>query len=251
MEWLGHTLERISYDVDPIPVLTEAQREQVIIGLYVFVMVMGVLFVFFGHRMHGNFLSSAGSAIFFVLGWSVLSSVTNYNMYLNMFLGLLISLVGVLVFHLTFWVALWFFGAWVGFVTGTSFLNIGMFGSPFFNFLWCFSFAYLGGIVSLIWKDAEILIFTSLLGGYWIAVGFDRLMLESGFTDAVNSAVYYFIRMEYSKESFVIVPKNNWFWVLLGGSLSLALVGSIVQWRFTAVINDKVKESTEVELEEA
>jgi hypothetical protein len=64
----------------------------------------------------------------------------------------------VIVFNSVFWVALWFFGAFLGFVTGVSLLNIGVSGSPLFKYLWCFSFAYFGGILSVMWRDLEIVV---------------------------------------------------------------------------------------------
>lgn len=59
-----------------------------------FVMVIGVLLVFFGQRLARSLLTSAGAFIFFVLGWAVLSSVTSYNMYIVVVMAFPISLLG-------------------------------------------------------------------------------------------------------------------------------------------------------------
>lgn len=80
---------------------------------------------------------------------------------------------------------------------------------------------------------------TSFLGSYWIALGFDRLIMHCGYTDTVSGIIYYFVRMEYSHEVFVSVPRTEWFWVLLGSSVALGVIGGLVQWRFTATLQEK------------
>lgn len=94
-----------SWDIDPVPrtsnsfklttlALTVEQREQVIIGLYVFVMVVGVLLVFFGQRLYKSLLSAVGALIFFLIGWGVLSATTSYSQWVVVAIALPISLVG-------------------------------------------------------------------------------------------------------------------------------------------------------------
>jgi len=203
----------------------------------VFIMVVGVLLVFFGHRLYRPLLTSVGSFIFFLIAWPVLSASTSYSMWITILLSIPFALAGAMVFVACFWIAMWLFGAFIGFILAASLLAFGASGSALFNYLWCFSFAYAGGITSLLWKDVVLIIVSSFLGSYWIALGFDRLICRSGFSDMVASVLYYLVRMEYHAEVFAGTVHNNYYWALLSGFFVLSFVGMLVQWRFTAVFS--------------
>jgi hypothetical protein len=64
------------------------------IGLYVFIMVVGVLLVFFGHRLHKSLLSSMGACIFFIISWNVLAATTPYSLYACLGIAFVISFLG-------------------------------------------------------------------------------------------------------------------------------------------------------------
>jgi len=105
-----------------------------------------------------------------------------------------------------------------------------------FHFLWCFAFAFGAGILTLMWQDLVLIVGTALIGSFQIGAGLDQLFFKTGFATVIPGFLSYALsfqpggtRPEYNNS----VP----FWIIFSIGIVVALLGALLQYRFTAALS--------------
>jgi len=102
--------------------------------------------------------------------------------------------------------------------------------NPLAQFLWCFTFAFTGGITALVFQKILLVFGTALLGAFMIVSGVDALWLNTKIVYLLPALIGSFFNGET-----LSLPDNinrQIFWVLVSSMLVGFIVGSILQFKF-------------------
>eukprot|EP01125_Pyxidicula_operculata_P001644 TRINITY_DN11488_c0_g1_i1.p1 TRINITY_DN11488_c0_g1~~TRINITY_DN11488_c0_g1_i1.p1 ORF type:complete len:277 (+),score=55.29 TRINITY_DN11488_c0_g1_i1:24-854(+) len=237
-------------DVDPLTMLSDDQREIFALGIPIFFTVFGFLLVFFGHKIHRSAFYSFGSILFFGIAFVVVSSEARMDdsFWKTIGISMGVGILGGILFQMTLFFVLFFVGAVPSIILAALLLS-----TPISNvmvgqisqFLWCFTFAFIGGVTALIFQKYLIILGTSLIGTYLVLGGIDTLAFQGVFDDVIMDSISSLSSTSYSSAStsnFTFPPPYldaQLFWLEISGGILLFLLGLAIQYKFTSPSSSK------------
>jgi len=103
--------------------------------------------------------------------------------------------------------------------------------TPLAQFLWCFAFMFMGGVLALIFQKVFIILGTSILGAFMIGIGLDSLWLHSGFSTIFPALITKFFG---SGNELPPITDQVPFIALTSSVCIIFLLGAVIQFRWTS-----------------
>lgn len=232
-------MENWGFALNPFAFYTFTANQVWWVGLILAILeiLFGLSLIFFGSKAMTAFLFTIASMmaslnIYIVFGGSQgEQSISTIALLIG--LCFLASLLGV---SLLVWVIppvlMFFFGAYIGGFVGLALLSFGYTGMSLYGFLFTFSFAYVGGILSVMWDDVFWCIGTALFGSLMVADAIDRPAFHCGFWNIVANHAVYILSFNPALD-LPVDERTNTFWIIFGVAALVALIGIAVQLAFT------------------
>ncbi|PVU94386.1 hypothetical protein BB561_002581 [Smittium simulii] len=191
--------------------------------------VVGLLFTFFGRKLI--------KVIIFLSGWAFVAALSLTVMYkvraptdteekralIYLICSMALGLIGGIVAVALYKVGLFLVGALGGFAIGSYILtwsSVGIFKEKWAQITFVCVLALLAGIIILVIEKPVVIMLTSLQGSYSFFVGVD-CFTKTGFKDAMVSVFSDLNRID---------DINKKIYIMLGGTALFALIGIIVQF---------------------
>jgi len=198
-----------------------------------FLILAGFTFLFFGHRLFKPTLFLAGFYFFGCLGYLFMINIEpagglNNRETVLLVASIVFGIVGGLL-AICFWkLAVALLGALMGFALAMFVLSwksggVISSGLPRAGFICALSLV--GSVIILFFQKPIIIVSTSIIGAYSMAVGVD-LFAHTGFIETTGAFL-----TSSSKASFETFETNPKIYGMLGSTALLAIIGMVAQWR--------------------
>jgi len=227
-----------------------AYNNYIVLGLNIVVLVFGLLWVFLGYRLIKIVLFLAGFVVFFFILTAILEGYAKDTLavWLRYVIAAGAGLIGGFLFVVLRKVGYFLFGFVLGVIVSAIILGAtplaGYFSSGLIPLIIILACGLVVAIATVFLSRHLLIIGTSVNGAYLVGTTADQMI--PGFKTGASSLLSHIISNFGNKISFV----GDWKpYVILGGIVLLAVIGIIVQYRFTAKGHDAEKDDTKKEEE--
>ena len=182
----------------------------------VLLIVVGILYCFYGYRMFDLTLAVLGFIVFSLLVWHLVFGILGWQKIFALPAAFVGGIIGAFLLVALYFVGIFLLGAVFGIMLG--FLIMG--GSTAAIFLLC---GVIGGIFAILFQKFFVIIATSFLGAWGITSGMFHF-IPGGFSLDFKKFFYQLGKLQYQSTDFYITLLC---WVLLG------ITGIFIQYKVT------------------
>jgi len=226
------------------------QQEWITFALNIIVIIIGLLWVFLGYKLFRVVLFMAGFIVFWFVTFELLRTLLVQK---NMFplwgayvAAAVAGVIGGLLFFIIIKLGYFLFGMLLGMLftallfAATPLGNLGLL--VLYQFLIIVAVGILVGVCAVLLSRPLIIIGTSFNGAYLVGNVIDSQWVHSGIAELLLNVI------SHIQGSIEFDKSNLKPYAVLGGILVVAIVGVVVQWKFTAGEPHEEKEHNKQEL---
>jgi len=232
------------------PAPTPNEQDFITLALNIIIIIIGLLWVFLGYKFFRVVVFMAGFIVFWFVTFELLRTLLVQK---NMFplwgayvAAAVAGIIGGILFFLIIKLGYFLFGMLLGMLftallfAATPLGNLGLL--VLYQFLIIVAVGIIVGVCAVLLSRPLIIIGTSFNGAYLIGNVIDSQWVHSGIAELLLNVV------SHIQGSIEFDKSNLKPYAILGGILVVAIIGIVVQWKFTAGEPHEEKEENKHEL---